>query len=195
MCRMVIVPIRSPANPHSGDPRLIHAPAKIVPFADRTPWKTRENVLETGQHRRVHVSGRSRSPPVRDSELNGFRVVLAECQRVTARDLGLVRWQLRRPPGLGFPRDPTQKSRLRGASLAGRGGERVVNLWRSSLKRSRDLGPIFDPIGPSRPHPGRDGFGTETFGSRCECGKPCKERRERYQAESVALGLVALTRW
>ncbi len=39
-----------------------------------------------------------------------------------------------------------------------RGGERADNFSRSSLKRSRDFGQIFDPIGRFLPHPGRDGF-------------------------------------
>lgn len=68
-------------------------------------------------------------------------------------------------------------------------------MWRSSLKRSRDFGPIFDPIGPFLPHPGRDGFGTETLASQCEGGKSCKERRETKKAERVTLGGFALTPW
>jgi hypothetical protein len=88
-----------------------------------------------------------------------------------------------------------EKYRLRGPSLAGRGGERVVNLWWSSLKRSRDFGPFFDRIRPFLPHPGRDGFGTETLGSRCEGCESCKERRDAKKAERVALGWLALTPW
>jgi len=68
-------------------------------------------------------------------------------------------------------------------------------LLRSLIKRPRDFGPIFEPIGRFLPHPGRDGFGTETLGSRCECGKPCKERRETKKAERVTLGWIALTPW
>ena len=88
-----------------------------------------------------------------------------------------------------------EKSRRGRVSLADRGGERVVNLWRSSLKRSRDFGPFFDPVRPSRAHSGRDRFGTETLASQCECGKPCKERRETKKAERIVLGWLALTPW
>ena len=84
---------------------------------------------------------------------------------------------------------------LRRLSPSGLGGERIVNLWGSSFKRSRDFWAVFASTEPSPPHPEEDRFGTETFGDMHGVREPSEERRKTSQAESDPLGLLALTRW
>jgi len=107
----------------------------------------------------------------------------------------LERAALRRLFRRDFAAKRPEKSRLRRPSLPGRVRERVVNFCGSSSERARDFWPSFAQGGRFLPHPERDGFGTETFGRRCECGKPYGKRQETKKAERATLGLVALTPW